>query len=227
MTTLAFDLKNVVKRYRVGEGEMEILHALNLQIPVGQYVAIVGPSGSGKSTLMQLLGCLDVPSEGTIQVMGHDTSQLSDDDISALRSRSLGFVFQAFHLLQSYDARSNVGLAMVYSGRQDRSQRAEELLKKFGLGHRLHHRPKMMSGGEQQRVAIARALANNPPVILADEPTGALDQANGRAIMDVFETLHTQGKTIVLITHDPTLAERAERVIEMVDGSIGRDRVLR
>ena len=223
MTTLAFDLQAVIKRYPVGDQQLEILHRLNLQVPLGQYVAIVGPSGSGKSTLMQLLGCLDHPSEGIVSVMGQDTSLLSDDEVSALRCRSLGFIFQAFHLLPAYDALSNVGLGMVYSRVPNPAARAEQLLSKFGLGHRLHHRPRMMSGGEQQRVAISRALANDPPILLADEPTGALDQSNGRSILDVFDALNSQGKTIVLITHDPAVAARAHRVIEMVDGSIRRD----
>lgn len=223
MNGLAFDLRDIRKSYRVGDGEIEILHRLNLQIPVGQYVAIMGPSGSGKSTLMQLLGCLDMPTDGSVSIMGEDTSSMTDDQISALRCRSLGFVFQAFHLLPSYSALANVSLAMVYSGHADRSGRAQFLLEKFGLKDRLTHRPRMMSGGEQQRVAIARSLANDPPILLADEPTGALDQANGRAILDVFDGLKAEGKTVVMITHDQAVARRAERVIEIVDGHIKSD----
>ncbi len=223
MTPPAFLLSGVAKRYRVGDSEVEVLHPLDLEIPQGQYVAIIGPSGSGKSTLMQLLGCLDHPSVGQLSVMGKNTADLSDDAISALRHDAIGFVFQAFHLLPSYDAISNVGLGMVYSGVKDRDERAEKLLVKLGLGHRLHHRPRMMSGGEQQRVAISRALANDPPILLADEPTGALDQANGHAILDIFDELHAEGKTIVLITHDLAVARRAERVIQIVDGEILAD----
>lgn len=223
MSAHAFELNGVVKRYQVGDGEIEILHRLDLTIPLGQYVAIMGPSGSGKSTLMQLLGCLDLPSEGTVSLMGRNTAGLSDDDISLLRRTCLGFVFQGFHLLPSYDAQANAGLGLVYSGHPDRSGRAGQLLTQLGLGHRFHHRPRMMSGGEQQRVAIARALANDPPILLADEPTGALDQANGHAVLDVFDGLHRLGKTIVLVTHDPAVARRAGRVIEMTDGAILRD----
>ncbi len=223
MTDLAFDLSGVKKRYRAGEEEIEILHGITLQVPLGQYVAIMGPSGSGKSTLMQLLGCLDTPSDGNLSVIGQSTSQLSDDEISALRCRALGFVFQSFNLLPSYDAVSNVGLGMVYSGRGDRTEHAIGLLERFGLGHRLYSRPQTMSGGEKQRVAIARALANDPPIVLADEPTGALDQTNGRAILELFDHLHAQGKTIVLVTHDPAVAARAQRVIEIVDGILHSD----
>ena len=223
MIEMAFDLRGVTKSYRVGEGQMEILHGINFQIPLGSYVAITGPSGSGKSTIMQLLGCLDVPTLGTVSVMGQNTSLLSDDEISRLRARALGFVFQGFHLLPSYDAISNVALAMAYSNQHNRHARAVQLLQHFGLGHRLHHRPGMMSGGEQQRVAIARAMANDSPILLADEPTGSLDQTNGRAVLELLDGFHAQGKTVVLVTHDLAVAARAKRVVEIVDGRIQRD----
>ncbi len=223
MTDLAFNLKDVRKSYQVGKDEIEILHGIDLQIPAGSYVAITGPSGSGKSTLMQLLGCLDVPTHGTVSVLGHDTSTMSDDDISGFRARALGFVFQGFHLLPSYDAVSNVALSMAYTNHSQPRDRATQLLGQLGLAHRLHHRPRMMSGGEQQRVAVARAIANDSPILLADEPTGALDQANGRALLALFDGFHRQGKTVILVTHDMSVAAHARRVVEIVDGMIRRD----
>lgn len=226
MSDAAFDLEAITKSYRVGEGSIEILHNIDLKIRQGSYVAIMGPSGSGKSTLLQLLGCLDLPTSGRLSVMGQEISRLSDDEISALRARSLGFVFQQFNLLPAYDAVSNVALAMVYGGRLDGRARAAEILTALGMGHRLYHRPSMMSGGEQQRVAIARAAANDSPIILADEPTGSLDQENGKAVLALLAGFHRRGKTVIMVTHDPHVAAHAERVIEIVDGRIGNDRRL-
>ncbi len=199
------------------------MRGIDLQIPIGQFVSIMGPSGSGKSTLMYILGCLDNPTQGRLSVMGRSVGDLSDDEVSALRCRSMGFVFQGFHLLGSYSALANVALSMAYSGRPDRWQRARLLLQNLGLKHRQLHRPTALSGGEQQRVAIARAIANDPQIILADEPTGALDQANGRLILDLLDAFHRKGKTIVLVTHDPQVAGRAERTVELVDGRVRRD----
>jgi putative ABC transport system ATP-binding protein len=220
---LAFELTNVTKSFSFGTDQISVLKNINLRIAMGEYVAIMGPSGSGKSTLMHLLGCLDTPSEGTVNVMGQSTSALSDDEISTLRCRALGFVFQAFHLLPAYNAISNVAMSMVYSGKENRFERSEELLRALGLEHRMEHSPRTLSGGEKQRVAVARALANDPPILLADEPTGALDQTNGHLIMDLFADLNAQGKTIVVVTHDIHVAKRARRVVEMVDGEIRRD----
>lgn len=225
--TAAYELRNVSRTFQLGDREFNILRGINLHVNTGEYVALMGPSGSGKSTLMHILGCLDMPTSGDMSIMGHDILRFSDDQISDLRCRFLGFVFQAFHLLPAYDAVSNVSLAMAYSGVADREERSEELLRKLGLGHRLGHHPRTLSGGEKQRVAIARALANNPPILLADEPTGALDQSNGRALMDLFDELHRQGKTIILVTHDPNIAKRARRVVEIVDGEIRRDTPLK
>lgn len=219
----AFQFSHVEKKFHIGEDEITILKKITFEIPRGQYVAIMGPSGSGKSTLMQLLGCLDFPSTGRVSVLGHDIATLSDDDLADLRCQALGFVFQAFHLLPSYDVLSNVALSMVYSGHPNRREQAEYLLTQLGMGHRLYARPRTLSGGEQQRVAIARALGNDPPILLADEPTGALDQANGKAIMALFKGFHEAGKTIVLVTHDINVARHAQRVIHIVDGQIHSD----
>lgn len=222
-TPLAFDLENVTKSFRAGDETVSVLKNVTLKIPLGQYVAIMGPSGSGKSTLMQLLGCLDFPTSGRVSILGQDIGQMTDDTLSDFRCRAIGFVFQGFHLLPSYDAASNVALSMVYSGKENRFDRAVHLLERFGLGHRIKAKPRTMSGGEQQRVAIARAVANDSPIILADEPTGALDQANGRAILDLFASFKREGKTVVLVTHDMAVAKHAERVIEIVDGKIKSD----
>lgn len=223
MNTRAYELQGVSKLVQVGEQNITILENINLTIDKGDYVAIVGPSGSGKSTLMNILGCLDHPTGGTLSVLGNQISEISDDDLSALRSRSMGFVFQAFHLLPAYSSIANVALGMIYSGLPHRWERAEELLNKFGLSHRMDHSPRTLSGGEKQRVAVARALANDPPILLADEPTGALDQTNGRILMDLLDDLNNQGKTIILVTHDVHVAKRSKRIVEIVDGSIRRD----
>lgn len=221
--TAAFRLAGVEKVHRAGDTIVPILSEIDLTIEAGEFVSIVGPSGSGKSTLMTLLGCLDLPSAGSIHVMGTDATSVSDDDLARLRCRTLGFVFQSFNLLPAYDALSNVALSMVYSERANRAERARELLEQLGLGHRLYAFPRTLSGGEKQRVAIARAIANDPSIILADEPTGALDQVNGKAVLDLLGGFHRAGKTVVLVTHDPGIAARAERVIEVVDGKIRRD----
>ncbi len=223
MNTNAFELTQVSKTFTFGTQDISVLKKLDLRIGLGEYVAIMGPSGSGKSTLMHLLGCLDIPTQGTLRVLDQTTSTLTDDEISSLRCRALGFVFQAFHLLPSYDAVSNVAMSMIYSGKPDRWSRSEDLLRTMGLEHRMYHSPRTLSGGEKQRVAVARALANDPPILLADEPTGALDQTNGRIIMDLFAELNSQGKTIIIVTHDHNVAKRAKRVVEIVDGEIQRD----
>jgi putative ABC transport system ATP-binding protein len=227
MSVAAFRLTGVSKNYLTGQTALPVLRHLSLEIPNGQFAAIMGPSGSGKSTLLNLLGCLDVPSEGTVDVLGHNVSALDDNALSDLRRKAIGFVFQSFHLLPSYDALENVAMPLAYADAKNRWGRAKRLLNDVGLSHRLHHRPSMLSGGEQQRVAIARALANNASILLADEPTGALDQDNGHKILDLLDALHRGGRTVVMVTHDSHVAERAERIIEMVDGRIRSDRGMR
>jgi ABC-type lipoprotein export system ATPase subunit len=224
VTAPDFELRGVWKSFPVADRAVPILRNLDLDIHRGEYVALVGPSGSGKSTLLNLLGCLDIPTAGRLCLQGADVGALPDDDLSALRNRCIGFVFQRFHLLPSYDAVANVALGLAYSGRPDRWDRSRALLESLGLGHRLHHRPYMLSGGEQQRVAIARAISNDPQIILADEPTGALDRANGNAVLDILEGFHREGRTVIIVTHDADVAGRAHRVVEMVDGEIRDDR---
>lgn len=213
-------LNDVVKEYKMGD---EIIHALNhvsLNVAKGEYVAISGPSGSGKSTLMNIIGCLDVPDSGSYILDGQDISRLNDRQLSKMRSLKIGFVFQSFNLLPRLSALENVEMPLVYQGIQiiKRRQQAKEMLKHMGLIDRIHHQPNQLSGGQQQRVAIARALVSKPHLILADEPTGNLDRKTGDEIMALFDELHSEGNTIVLITHDNKVANRAQRVIYMVDG---------
>lgn len=214
-------LDQVTKVYQAGAVEVQALRGIDLSLHQGEWLAIVGRSGSGKSTLMNILGCLDLPTSGRYQLQGQDISQLDDDVLSKIRGKTIGFVFQSFHLLASVNVSHNVALPMEYQrvGAKERNERACELLNRVGLGHRLLHRPNELSGGERQRVAIARALANHPRVLLADEPTGNLDtQAQGR-ILDLFAQLHEEmGITLVMVTHDMTVADLAQRVVQISDG---------
>jgi putative ABC transport system ATP-binding protein len=219
----AFELKNVGKEFKFGDQNLSVLRQINLHIGLGEYVAIMGPSGSGKSTLMHILGCLDSPTSGDLSVCGQNTKGLSDDDLSSLRCRALGFVFQAFHLLPSYNAISNVTMSLAYSGHPSGTDHAVELLKKLGLGHRLNHHPRTLSGGEKQRVAIARALSMQPSILLTDEPTGNLPTKQSNEIIDLFEELNNKGNTILIITHNDDIAKRAKRIITLVDGKIVKD----
>ena len=221
---LAFELEGVTKDFPVAQRSMPVLRGISFRVAAGESVAIMGPSGSGKSTLLAILGCLELPTSGRLKLLGQDTGTLSDDDLSVLRGRTMGFIFQAFHLLPAYDALSNVLLGSVYAQTSKAALRARDLLTTMGLGARLYHRPSMLSGGERQRVAIARALINDPRIILADEPTGSLDQKTGREILTLIGELHRQGRTLVLVTHDPQVASKAERVLEVVDGKILHDR---
>jgi len=217
--------ENLWKTYVMGEQEVHALRGVNLRIRRNEYVAIMGPSGSGKSTLMNLIGCLDSPSQGTYCLNGHDVSRLSDDELARIRNKEIGFVFQTFNLLARATALHNVELPLIYNGTNatDRIIRAKAVLESVGLGTRMDHKPNEMSGGQRQRVAIARALVNSPSIILADEPTGNLDSKTGIEIMALFEELHRQGNTIVLVTHEPDIAEHAHRVVTIRDGVIASD----
>jgi putative ABC transport system ATP-binding protein len=216
------ELKNVHKVYPMGEVSVPALRGINLTIHPGEFVAIMGPSGSGKSTLMHLLGCLDLPSDGVVQLDGKDITELDEDTLAQIRGKKVGFVFQTFNLIPTLTAQENVELPLFFQGvpREKRRARAAELLRKVGLDGRLHHKPAQLSGGERQRVAIARALANDPEIILADEPTGNLDSESGKAILELLAQLHREGKTIILVTHNPEAAAYAQRIVRIRDGRL-------
>lgn len=222
------DLRDIVKRFYIGlPNELEILHGISLQVKEGEFVSIVGESGSGKSTLMNIIGALDCPTSGEYMLDGVDIGKAKDKRLSEIRNQQIGFVFQTYNLIARTTALANVELPMLYAGisKKERVSRAEELLNLVGMGDRMMHHSDELSGGQKQRVAIARAVANDPSIILADEPTGALDSKTGRKIMDLFHTLHhEQGKTIVLITHSQELAEETERIITLKDGEITGER---
>ncbi|MCI5959649.1 MAG: ABC transporter ATP-binding protein [Lachnospiraceae bacterium] len=216
---------DICKVYNPGENEVRALDHVSLSIDKGEYVAIIGQSGSGKSTLMNMLGCLDVPSSGTYILNGTDVSSLSDDELSDIRNQEIGFIFQGFNLIPSFTAIENVELPLLYRGvsKSKRHELAIQALDKVGLGARMTHKPSEMSGGQQQRVAIARAIAQAPPVILADEPTGNLDSASSKEIIEILKKLHAEGRTVILITHDNEIAAQAKRVIRIKDGKVERD----
>jgi len=218
-------ITDICKVYNPGENEVRALDHVSLNIDKGEYVAIIGQSGSGKSTLMNMLGCLDVLSSGTYILNGTDVSSLSDDELSDIRNQEIGFIFQGFNLIPSFTAIENVELPLLYRGvsRSKRHELAIQALEKVGLGARMTHKPSEMSGGQQQRVAIARAIAQAPPVILADEPTGNLDSASSREIIEILKKLHAEGRTVILITHDNEIAAQAKRVIRIKDGKVERD----
>ena len=218
-------LEGLSKVYRVGDQEIRALDEVNLRIEEGEFIAIIGSSGSGKSTLMHLLGCLDTPTTGRMEICGKDLAKASNDELARVRNREIGFVFQAFNLLPKLDVVSNIALHLIYAGvpSRERLARARKVAGDVGLGDRLANRPPQLSGGQCQRVAIARALVNNPRILFGDEPTGNLDSATGRMILEMFDTLHASGKTIVLVTHDPAIAARSRRVIEIRDGRITRE----
>ena len=219
---MILDLQNINKSYGDGKLEVPVLFDINLQVDAGEYVAIMGPSGSGKSTLMNIIGCLDVPTSGTYILNGESVAGRSDTELSVLRNRTIGFVFQNFNLLPRETALDNVALPMLYAGvhRRERIQRAREALERVGLGDRLHFKPTQLSGGQKQRVAIARAMVMKPRLLLADEPTGALDTASGEQIMDLFRQLNEEGVTIVMITHEPDIARHARRQLLIRDGRL-------
>jgi putative ABC transport system ATP-binding protein len=216
---------NLWKTYEMGDQQVNALRGVNLRIRHNEYVAIMGPSGSGKSTLMNLIGCLDSPSQGRYWLNGHDVSELNDDELARIRNKEIGFVFQTFNLLARATSLHNVELPLIYNGTpaSDRTIRAKEVLESVGLGTRMMHKPNELSGGQRQRVAIARALVNRPSIILADEPTGNLDSKTGDEIMALFDELHANGNTIVLVTHEPDIAEYAHRIVTIRDGVVAGD----
>ncbi|MBN2091434.1 ABC transporter ATP-binding protein [candidate division KSB1 bacterium] len=225
---MLIELETVSKVYEIGTVEVNALKEVSLQIKDNEYLAIMGPSGSGKSTLMNILGCLDTPTSGKYLFVGHLVSDMNDDQLAEIRNREIGFVFQTFNLLPRATALHNVELPLIYNGTpaSKRKKMAEEALERVGLADRMHHRPNELSGGQRQRVAIARALVNNPKIILADEPTGNLDTRTGDEIMEIFELLHDQGNTIILVTHEEYIAEHANRIVRLRDGKIERDEFL-
>ncbi|WP_274005058.1 ABC transporter ATP-binding protein [Vibrio parahaemolyticus] len=220
------ELTNICKYYSSGEAEVRALDGVDLTINQGEFLSILGPSGSGKSTLMNMLGCLDKPTDGEYQLGGQNVASLSANELAGIRNQKIGFVFQSFNLLEYATALDNVALPLVYSGikAKERRQRAAKLLEQVGLGDRLDHKPNQLSGGQKQRVAIARALVNDPQIILADEPTGALDSKSGAEIEALFNQLHAEGRTLIIVTHDNALAERTKRIITIKDGKVISDR---
>ncbi|MCR5675130.1 MAG: ABC transporter ATP-binding protein [Lachnospiraceae bacterium] len=219
------DVIDVSKIYNPGENEVRALDHVNLSIDTGEFVAIIGQSGSGKSTLMNMLGCLDTPTSGTYMLHGMDVSHMTDNEQSDVRNREIGFIFQGFNLIQSLTAQENVELPLIYRGvpKKERQELAVTALQRVGLGKRMDHRPTEMSGGQQQRVAIARAIAQAPPILLADEPTGNLDSGSSREIIEIIKNLHKEGRTVILITHDPGIAKQAKRIVTISDGRIQSD----
>ena len=222
---MLIEIKDLHKNYRMGEIEVPALKGINLRIKRNEYVAIMGPSGSGKSTLMNILGCLDTPTTGNYLFNQVDVSSLNDDELSAMRNREIGFIFQSFNLLPRMSALHNVELPLMYAGmtKQERREKSMNALQRVGLADRIQHKPAELSGGQRQRVAIARALVSNPGILLADEPTGALDSKTGEEIMELFEELHREGNTIILITHEKEIADYAQRTIFLKDGLIFTD----
>lgn len=222
---MLIEIKDLRKKYIMGEMEVEALRGVNLNISTNEFVSIMGPSGSGKSTLMNILGCLDTPSSGQYLFDSIDISSRTDDELSEIRNQKIGFIFQTFNLLPKLDALQNVELPLIYSGVEKhlRKDLAKKALKRLGLENRMNHKPNELSGGQRQRVAIARALVTNPGIILADEPTGNLDTKTGFEIMGIFKELHQEGNTIILITHEPEIAEQADRGIIIRDGLITKD----
>jgi putative ABC transport system ATP-binding protein len=218
------ELDRLTRTFQLGDEEVHALEDVTETIRAGEHVAIMGPSGSGKSTLLHLIGCLDRPTSGSYRFEGRETADLGEGELDALRQRRFGFVFQAFHLVGRLTARQNVELPLVFAGIESgrRRQRSQEVLEAVGLAHRARHRPSELSGGERQRIAIARALALAPSVLLADEPTGNLDRRSGDTVLDLLGTLHAGGLTVLVVTHDPRVAHRAERVLMMEDGRIAR-----
>lgn len=219
-------LKDIRKSYYLGKQELPVLKGINLVINSNEYVALMGPSGSGKSTLMNIIGCLDTPTAGQYVLNGKDVSRMEDDELADVRNVEIGFVFQQFNLLPRLTAWENVAMPLIYAGigKKEREERAREMLAKVGLGDRAHHKPNEISGGQSQRVAIARALINNPSLILADEPTGNLDTKTSVEIMELFSQIHSQGNTVVLVTHEEDIANYTHRIVRIRDGVVETDK---
>ena len=215
-----FQMTGITKSYWMGDEWSPVLRGIDLTIREGEFLSVLGPSGSGKSTLMNIIGCLDTPTSGEYILHGRRVDDLAPDELARIRNREIGFIFQSFQLLPRQDALSNVELPLIYAGmpRQQRRERAAEMLRRVGLENKMDHLPNQLSGGQQQRVAIARALATNPTILLADEPTGALDQKTGHQVMDLFHELHDEGRTIIMITHDRHIAQNASRLVRILDG---------
>ena len=220
--------ENLIKTYDMGKVQVHALQGVDVSIQQGEFVAIIGPSGSGKSTLMHILGCLDSPSKGSYSLDGINVEKLSKGKLAKIRNTKIGFVFQTFNLLPHINVQKNVELPLLYAGmeKKQREKRAIEVLNSVGLGDRLKHKPSELSGGQRQRVAIARAIVNNPSIILADEPTGNLDSTSGSDIMTIFSNLHAQGNTVIVVTHDQSIAKKADRVITIIDGKIHNGDIL-
>lgn len=218
-------MEKIVKTYRMGEDDQMVLKGVDLMVHEGEFLSILGPSGSGKSTMMNIIGCLDTPTSGTYILDGRDIANQNEKELARIRSKEIGFIFQSFQLLPRLSALGNVELPLIYAKvpAAERKKRAEEMLIRVGLEEKLHHRPNQLSGGQQQRVAIARALSTNPTILLADEPTGALDQVTGKHVMSLFQELHQEGRTIIMITHDRSIAGYASRIVKILDGNLSEE----
>ena len=225
MKEFVIDLKNIIRNFQLGPQTVHVLKGIDLTIKKGEYVALMGPSGSGKSTLMNLLGCLDTPTSGSYMIANRDVSKMNDNQLADVRNKEIGFVFQTFNLIPRQTALQNVALPLVYAGekKEKRISRAKKVLDEVGLSDRITHKPNQLSGGQRQRVAIARALVNSPSIILADEPTGNLDSSTSNEIMKLFEEIHKNGNTLIIVTHEEDIAQHANRIIRLKDGEIESD----
>ena len=220
MSWTYFSMRDIVKQYQMGDEVQEVLKHVNLDLEKGEFLSILGPSGSGKSTMMNIIGCLDTPTSGTYILRGRNIGEQNQHQLAQIRCQEIGFIFQSFQLLPRMNALKNVELPLIYAGvsAREREKRAMEMLERVGLADRMYHLPNQLSGGQQQRVAIARALATNPTILLADEPTGALDQATGKQVMSLFKELNDEGRTVIMITHDMKIAQHANRIVNILDG---------